>query len=85
VSNGSRLFMDETIDYRTREARRFRDILAAILDDLESDNLTEGQRQVARRLSLMCLQADPTRTRRGVTVSGADPAGGSPASTSRRA
>jgi hypothetical protein len=58
VTNGTRLFMDETFDYRTREARRFRDILAEILSDLGNEGISEGQRQLARRASLMCLQAE---------------------------
>ena len=59
MTNGTRLFLDETIDYRTKEARRFRDILTAIIEDLSGpEGLTEGQRQTARRLSLICLHAE---------------------------
>ena len=57
VTNGTRLFLNEITDYRTREARRFRDILTAILDGLETEE-TEASRQIARRLALMCLKAE---------------------------
>jgi hypothetical protein len=50
--------MDETIDYRSKEARRFRDILSEIPSDLGMDGLSEGQRQLARRAALMCLKAE---------------------------
>lgn len=58
VSNGSRLHLSE-VDGRTAEARRFRDIMAEIVSDLGgADLLSEGQRQLARRASMMSVEAE---------------------------
>jgi len=61
MTNGSRLFMDETIDYRSREARRFRDILSEILSDLGTDGLSEGQRQLTPRRAHVLAGGDSVR------------------------
>jgi hypothetical protein len=59
VSNGNTLFVVDTIDGRTKEARRFRDVLAQIMDDLGgADRLSEGQKQLARRAALMSLECE---------------------------
>jgi hypothetical protein len=59
VSNGSQLFLVDTIDGRSRDARRFRDVLAQILEDLGvADHLSEGQKQLARRAALMSLKCE---------------------------
>lgn len=58
VSNGSRLHAGE-VDGRSVEARRFRDILSEITSDLGgSDTLSEGQRQLARRASMLSVRGE---------------------------
>jgi hypothetical protein len=58
VSNGSQLFVDN-VDGRSKEARRFRDVLAEIISDLGgADGLSEGQRQLARRCALMSVECE---------------------------
>jgi hypothetical protein len=57
VSNGSRIL--EGIDGRSREARRFRDVLAEIVSDLGGpDRLSEGQRQIARRCAMLAVECE---------------------------
>jgi hypothetical protein len=57
VSNGKALFIDA--DRRTKPARRFRDVLAAIVSDLGgADRLSEGQKQLARRCSLLAVECE---------------------------
>ena len=59
VGNGSALFVDETVDGRSKEARRFRDVLAEIASDLGGlDQLSEGQKQLARRCALMAVECE---------------------------
>lgn len=58
VTNGRGLFVD-AIDGRSREARRFRDVLAEIVSDLGGpDTLSEGQRQLARRAAMLSTQCE---------------------------
>lgn len=58
VSNGSQLFV-ENVDGRSKEARRFRDVLAEIISDLGgAEHISEGQRQVARRCALMAVECE---------------------------
>src|SRR3954464_15855756 len=58
VSNGTHLFVSE-IDGRSREARRFRDVLGEIVSDLGGpDTLSEGQRQLARRAAMLSTQCE---------------------------
>lgn len=58
VTNGRALFV-EAIDGRSREARRFRDVLSEIVSDLGGpDTLSEGQRQLARRASMLSVQCE---------------------------
>lgn len=58
VSNGKTLFVAE-VDARSREARRFRDVLAEIVSDLGgADVLSEGQRQLARRAAMLSVQCE---------------------------
>jgi hypothetical protein len=57
VSNGKRLFLEG--DQRSKASRRFRDILSAIVADLGgADRLSEGQRQLARRCSLLAVECE---------------------------
>jgi hypothetical protein len=59
VTNGAALFSSDLIDGRSAMSRRFRDILSAIVSDLGgSDRLSEGQKQLARRISLMSVQCE---------------------------
>jgi hypothetical protein len=58
VTNGRGLFV-EAIDGRSREARRFRDVVAEIVSDLGGpDTLSEGQRQLARRAAMLSVQCE---------------------------
>src|SRR3954453_9489104 len=69
VTNGSKLFVEPT-DRRTAISRRFRDILSAIVADLGgADRLSEGQRQLARRIALMSMQCESMEAR---SVGGAE-------------
>jgi hypothetical protein len=53
VSNGSRLFLEQ-IDGRSAMARRFKDLVHDFTGDLGGrDMLSEGQRQLIRRTSLV--------------------------------
>jgi hypothetical protein len=59
VTNGTQLFVVDTIDGRSKEARRFRDVLGQIMDDLGgTDHLSEGQKQLARRAALMSVECE---------------------------
>jgi hypothetical protein len=63
VTNGNELFVEPT-DRRTAISRRFRDILSAIVADLGgADRLSEGQRQLARRVALMCVECERMEAR----------------------
>ena len=58
VANGTRLHTVD-VDGRTAEARRFRDIFDEIVSDLGgADRLSEAQRQLARRATLMSVQCE---------------------------
>jgi hypothetical protein len=58
VTNGRGLFV-EAIDGRSREARRFRDVLSEIVSDLGGpDTLSEGQRQLARRAAMLSVECE---------------------------
>jgi hypothetical protein len=56
VTNGNELFAtNEPTDGRSVASRRFRDILGQLVSDLGgSDRLSEAQRQLCRRVALMC-------------------------------
>jgi hypothetical protein len=57
VTNGKSLWIDG--DKRGPAARRFKDIFAAIISDLGgADRLSEGQKQLARRCSLLAVQCE---------------------------
>ena len=57
VTNGKRLHVVKAGD--TAWARRFRDILAEIVDDLGGfDGLSEGQRQLARRCATLAISCE---------------------------
>ena len=59
VGNGTRLFVDETVDGRSKEARRFRDVLTEITGDLGGvDHMSEGQKQLARRCALLSVECE---------------------------
>jgi hypothetical protein len=58
VSNGSQLFLDESaIDGRSVMARRYRDVLAALVSDLGGDP-SEAQAQIARRAATLIVWAE---------------------------
>lgn len=58
LSNGKQLFI-ESVDGRSAEARRFRDVLAEICADLGgADRLSEGQRQLARRCAMLSVECE---------------------------
>jgi len=58
VTNGSALFLED-VDGRSRQARRFRDILASLVSDLGGlESLSEQQRQLARRGAFLSLQCE---------------------------
>jgi hypothetical protein len=57
ITNGSAIL--EGIDGRSAPARRFRDVLAAIVADLGgAERLSEGQRQLARRCSMLSVECE---------------------------
>jgi len=57
ISNGSAIL--DGIDGRSREARRFRDVLGEIVSDLGgADHLSEGQRQLARRCAMLAVECE---------------------------
>jgi hypothetical protein len=57
VSNGKTLFLDG--DKGTKAERRFRDIAEAITADLGgADRLSEGQKQLIRRCSLISVECE---------------------------
>ena len=63
VTNGSSLFVGtvdgRSIDGRTIQARRFRDVLEAILGDLGGrDSISEGEYQLARRATALSVAAE---------------------------
>ena len=61
VTNGSEVLLGG--DLRKRQARRFRDILSAIVADLGGiETLTEGKRQLARRAALMSVTCEELET-----------------------
>ncbi len=61
VTNGSQVLLGGTL--RKRTAKRFRDILSAIVSDLGGvDILTEGKKQLARRAALMSVQCEELET-----------------------
>ncbi len=58
ITNGSTLHLGY-VDGRTEAARRFRDVLSEIASDLGgSESLSEAQRQLARRASMMSVQCE---------------------------
>ncbi len=57
VTNGARLHVVAPGD--TKWARRFRDVLGQIVSDLgDADELSEGQRQLARRCATMAIACE---------------------------
>src|SRR4051812_29067936 len=65
VTNGNELFAtNEPIDGRSVASRRFRDILGQLVSDLGgSDRLSEAQRQLCRRVALMCWECEQLEAR----------------------
>ncbi len=58
VTNNSALFL-EGVDGRSALARRFRDVLGEIVADMGGVEVTsEGQRQLARRVATLAVQAE---------------------------
>ena len=67
VSNGKSLFLarvdDRDIDGRTVYARRFRDVLEAIVSDLGGrEAISEAEYQLARRCAALSLKAETMET-----------------------
>ena len=59
VSNGTRLFCVDGLDGRSQTARRFRDLVETIGNDLGGvDHLSEGQKQLARRAATLSIMAE---------------------------
>src|SRR5664279_540520 len=59
VSNGSRLFAVSGLDGKTQTARRFRDLIEEISNDLGGPSvLSEGQRQLIRRAASLSIMAE---------------------------
>ena len=59
VTNGSRLFAVAGLDGRTQTARRFRDLVEVMTNDLGgADLLSEGQRQLIRRAASLSIMAE---------------------------
>src|ERR1700731_3550751 len=59
VSNGTRLFCVDGLDGRTQTARRFRDLVEVIGNDLGgADRLSEGQKQLIRRAATLSIMAE---------------------------
>jgi hypothetical protein len=55
VSNGSRLFLDDSIDGRSREARRFRDVMADLVSHLAGEPTTTELLVLQRAAGLAVL------------------------------
>ena len=63
VTNGSSLFL-ENLDGRTKEARRYRDLYAALCDSLGGrDNMNATQEILGRQLAAMEIIAETTLAR----------------------
>ena len=59
VSNGTRLFCVDGLDGRSQTARRFRDLVEGMGNDLGgSDRLSEGQRQLIRRAATLSIMSE---------------------------
>ena len=59
VSNGTRLFCVDGLDGRSQTARRFRDLVETIGNDLGGvDHLSEGQKQLIRRAATLSIMAE---------------------------
>jgi hypothetical protein len=57
VTNGRSLYLNG--DVRTRASRRFRDLLAAVANDLGgADHLSTGQMQLARRCAMISVTCE---------------------------
>ncbi len=55
ISNGRELFLGD-VDGRSREARRFRDIYASLVQHLGGENeITEAERHLAKRAASLCV------------------------------
>jgi len=59
VSNGTKLFCVDGLDGRSQVARRFRDLVEGMGNDLGgSDHLSEGQRQLIRRAATLSIMSE---------------------------
>src|ERR1700730_13089884 len=59
VSNGTKLFCVDGLDGRSQTARRFRDLVEGMGNDLGgSDRLSEGQRQLIRRAATLSIMSE---------------------------
>ena len=62
VANGSTLWIDG-VDGRSAEARRFRDVLAALVREAFHDDPTEAQRQLSRRAAALIVWTEMLEAR----------------------
>jgi hypothetical protein len=70
VTNRSNELFVEPVDKRSAAARRFKDVLTAIVSDLGGpDRLSEGQKQLCRRCALLAVEAEKLEAR---SISGED-------------
>src|ERR1700730_17943534 len=61
VSNGSKLFAVTGLDGRSQTARRFRDLVEFMTNDLGGEDLlSEGQKQIIRRAATLAIMAEST-------------------------
>jgi hypothetical protein len=59
VSNGTKLFCVDGLDGRSQTARRFRDLVEGMGNDLGGqDRLSEGQRQLIRRAATLSIMSE---------------------------
>jgi hypothetical protein len=64
VTNRPNELFVEPVDKRSAAARRFKDVLAAIVSDLGGpDRLSEGQKQLCRRCALLAVEAEKLEAR----------------------
>jgi len=64
ITNGSSLFTDHRLDERSSWARRFRDLIALHTIDLGGDeNLSEAEKALVRRSSMLTLQLELMESR----------------------
>jgi hypothetical protein len=63
VSNGKDLFLDRSVDGRSKAARRYRDIVAAVVADLGNGAISEVRTQLVRRFAGASVLAEEMEAR----------------------